>query len=138
MDEGTRQLVQCVRQRRDAASVDADRRLHCCLPGNPSLQRWQRQAVAFPDDTATAACRVRVRSLQFDGKYYQGKQGQLLPGVAAYPADHPQRKAELGILARVFPQDDGQAEEQPCCQGERRTSPALVLAGAVTPDTGTR
>jgi len=45
LDEGTRQLVQCVRQRRNAASVDIDWGFHCGVPGNPSVQRRQRQAV---------------------------------------------------------------------------------------------
>ena len=52
-------------------------------------------------------------------RVYRGKQRQLLPGVAAHPADHPQREVEPGILARVFPENDGQAKEQPCGKGRR-------------------
>jgi hypothetical protein len=37
-----------------------------------------------------------------------------------------------------FPQDDGQAEEQPCREGQRGASSAFVLAGALSPDTGAR
>ena len=38
---------------------------------------------------------------------------------------------------RVFPEDDGQAEEQSCREGQRGADSALVFAGAFPPDTGT-
>jgi hypothetical protein len=49
-----------------------------------------------------AARGVWARSLQLDGECDRGKQGKLLPGFAQYPPDHPQRKAELRILAAFF------------------------------------
>lgn len=63
-----RRLVQLVRQRRNAASVDPDWDCHCGVPGYPSVQRWKWQAFTRPHDSAVAACRVRVRTIQLDGE----------------------------------------------------------------------
>src|SRR5580765_44265 len=128
MDEGPRRLVQSVRGGGQPPPPDTDRDLHCRISGHSPVQGWQRQALARADDIAPSARRVWLCSLQLDGRRDRTEQGQLLSRPAPYTANDPQGGAELGSVAGLFSEDDGEAERQLGRKGERGAGAPRVSA----------
>src|ERR1035438_9618592 len=137
MDERNSRLVQSICTGGKPPPSDTGRGFYCRIPGNPPVQGWQRQALAHTDNIASAACRVWLCSLQLNGRRNRTEQGQLLPRTAPYSANHTQGGAELGSVAGLFPENDGQAERQPGRKGETGTGASRVIARTFSPDTGT-
>src|SRR6187200_2805028 len=69
---------------------------------DPPVSGWERAAVPRADDTAAAACGLRLRALQFSRERHRAEQGRLLPRAAENAGHDPDGDARLAAVVALL------------------------------------